>query len=63
MAAVNVKTLKIFSLAVMLFENKSFQCHFVYCPRNFILCNLECSEAALIFGCVVMYTQYRLSAA
>lgn len=63
MAAVNVRTLKIFSLAIMLFENESFQCHFIYCPRNFILFNLECSKAALIFGSVVMYNQYCLSAA
>jgi hypothetical protein len=63
MAAINVKILKIFSLAIMLFENESFQCHFIYCPRNSTLFNLECSEAALIFGSVITYTEYCLSAA
>jgi hypothetical protein len=60
MAATNVKILKIFSRAIMLFENESFQCHFIYCPRNSTLFNLECSEAALIFGRVITYTQYCL---
>jgi len=63
MAAVNVKILKILPLAIMLFENESWQFHFIYCPSNSTLFNLGCSEDVLIFGSVIMYTQYCLTAA